>query len=155
MKSYVIVARVIIGGLFILASMHKIVDPADFAMSIRNYLIVPAAWSNFLALVVPWIELGAGTLLILGIETKPCALLTTGMLGIFLGALVYAYSIGLDIDCGCFTTAASSAGRVGPYHLVRDSLLFLISLSILVGDRGEPGFLQAMISVRDRPSATG
>lgn len=154
MKSYMFVARVVIGGLFVLASVHKIVDPTGFALSIRNYMLVPAAWSNFLALVVPWVELGAGALLIIGIETKPCALLTTGMLGIFLTALIYAYSIGLDIDCGCFTSAASSAGRVGPYHLVRDTLLFLISLSILVAGRGEPDVSQGLISGEYRPPAT-
>ncbi|MCA1960862.1 MAG: DoxX family membrane protein [Desulfomonile sp.] len=154
MKFYVLIARVIIGGLFVLASIHKIVDPAGFAMAIRNYMLVPAAWSNLLALVVPWIELGAGVLLILGIQTKPCALLTTGMLGIFLAALIYVYTIGLDINCGCFTSAASSAGRVGPYHLVRDTLLFLISLSILVADRDEPNVSHILIPAEKQPPAT-
>jgi uncharacterized membrane protein YphA (DoxX/SURF4 family) len=74
--------------------------------------------------------------LILGIQTRPSALLTTGMLAVFLIAVIYAYSIGLDIDCGCFTSAESSKGRIGPYHLMRDTSLFLISLFIVITERG-------------------
>jgi putative oxidoreductase len=137
MKYSTLVARLLIGSLFVYASIHKIMDPAEFAVAIRNYMIVPPAWSNILALTLPWIEIGAGGFLILGIQTRPAALVTTGMLGVFLGALIYAYSIGLDIDCGCFSSAAASTGRVGLYHLVRDTSLFLISLLIVVRDRGD------------------
>lgn len=137
MRYLTFAARLIIGGLFVYASVHKIIDPAEFAASIRNYMIVPPAWSNVLALTLPWIEIGAGGFLMVGIQTRPAALLATGMLGVFLGALIYAYSIGLDIDCGCFSSAASSTGRVGIYHLVRDTSLFLISLFIVFTDRGD------------------
>jgi putative oxidoreductase len=137
MKYFTLAARLLIGGLFVYASIHKILDPVDFAVSIRNYMIVPPSWSNILALTLPWIEIGAGGLLIFGIQTRPSALLTTGMFGVFLGALIYAYAIGLDIDCGCFSSASSSSGRVGWHHLVRDSSLFLISLFILIADKGD------------------
>jgi putative oxidoreductase len=137
MKYLVLAARLIIGVLFVYASVHKVLDPASFALSIRNYMIVPPGWSNLIALTLPWIELAAGLFLIVGIQTRASALLTTGMLGVFLAALIYAYSIGLDIDCGCFTSAASSGGRIGLYHLARDSSLFIISLFILVSDRGD------------------
>jgi putative oxidoreductase len=136
-KYFTLAARLLIGGLFVYASIHKILDPLDFAVSIRNYMIVPPSWSNILALTLPWIEIGAGGFLILGIQTRPSALVTTGMLGVFLGALISAYAIGLDIDCGCFSSASSSTGRVGVYHLVRDSSLFLISFFILIADRGD------------------
>ncbi len=143
MKYLTLAARLLVGGLFIYASIYKISDPTNFAVSIRNYMIIPPSWSNLLALTLPWTELGAGVFLILGIQTRPSALLATGMLGVFLGALTYAYSVGLDIDCGCFSSAASSSGRIEIYHLVRDTVIFLISLSILVAERGYfsiPGF---------------
>jgi len=139
MKYVTLGFRIFIGVLFVAASVHKILDPFEFAVSIRNYMIAPASWSNIIALTLPWIELGAGLMLILGIQTKPAALLTTGMLAVFFAALIYAYSIGLDIDCGCFSSSSSSEGRVGIYHLVRDSLLVVISASVLLFDRGEFG----------------
>ncbi len=136
MKYVVLLARLVIGGLFVYASIHKIADPGAFSVSIRNYLVLPAAWSNLCALILPWIELAAGSLLIVGILTRPSALLTTGMLGVFLGAVIYAYSIGLNIDCGCFTSDAATEGKIGLFHIFRDSALFLTSLAILVFDRG-------------------
>ncbi|MBI5572168.1 MAG: DoxX family membrane protein [Desulfomonile tiedjei] len=130
-------ARLLIGGLFVYACIHKIGDPVGFAVAIRNYTILPAAWSNIAAITLPWIELGAGLFLILGIQARPAALLTTSMLAVFLVALIYAYTIGLDIDCGCFSSAAESKGRVGLYHLVRDTALFLTSLFITLTDKEE------------------
>lgn len=146
MKYLVLAARWLIGGLFIYASIHKLLDPAQFAVSVRNYMIIAPAWSNLVALTLPWIEVVAGLFLIVGIQTRPSALITTGMLAFFLGAMIYAYSIGLDIDCGCFSSGASSGGRIGLYHLGRDTLLLLTSLSILLLDQG--AFSVAGVSIR-------
>jgi uncharacterized membrane protein YphA (DoxX/SURF4 family) len=137
LKYLTLAARLFIGALFVYASIHKLMNPAEFAVSIRNYLIIPPEWSNFIALTLPWVEIAAGVFLVLGVQTKPSALLTTGMLGIFLAALVYAFSIGLDIDCGCFSSGSASAGKIGLYHLIRDSALFLISLFVLLTDKGD------------------
>lgn len=131
MKLLSLVARLFIGAIFVVASYHKILDPVEFAVSIRNYMIIPEAYSNLLALTLPWIEMGVGLLLITGILVKPSALLTTGMLASFLAALIYAYAINLDIDCGCFSSSSSSDGRIGIYHLVRDSLLVFVSAFLL------------------------
>jgi putative oxidoreductase len=123
--------------MFVYASVYKIWDSAEFAASIRNYMILPVSWSNIAAVTLPWIELGAGSLLILGIFTRPAALLTTGMLVVFLGAIIYAYSIGLDINCGCFSSAASSQGRITLFNIIRDSTLVVISLFTVLTDRGD------------------
>jgi putative oxidoreductase len=136
-KYVVLAARLLIGCLFVYASVHKIMDPADFAVSIRNYLIIPPEWSNLAALTLPWIEVTSGLLLILGIQTRPAALLTTGMLAVFVAAMAYAYSIGIDINCGCFSSAASSSGRIGVIHLVRDTSFFIVSFFIVVADKGD------------------
>jgi putative oxidoreductase len=117
-------------------------NPAEFAVAIRNYMIIPPEWSNFVALTLPWVEIAAGLFLVLGIQTKPSALLTTGMLSVFFAVIVYAYSIGLDIDCGCFSSASSSAGKIGIYHLFRDGAFLLVSLFIILTDRGEFTFSQ-------------
>ncbi|MBM4327784.1 MAG: DoxX family membrane protein [Deltaproteobacteria bacterium] len=136
MRYLVLAARLFIGGLFIYASVHKILDPAEFAQAIRNYLILPTAWTNIVAITLPWIEFVAGLLLILGIETAAAALIIFGMLTVFLPALFYAYFTGLDIACGCFSSAANSAGKITVLTLLRDSSILFIVLFILVADRG-------------------
>lgn len=136
MKYWTLAARLLIGGLFVYASVHKLFDPADFAAAIRNYQLLPAALSNLAAMSLPWVEITAGVFLMLGILTRPSALITTVMMSVFLAAIIFAFATGLDIDCGCFTSAASSSGRIGVYHIVRDSFLLLICLSILLLDKG-------------------
>jgi uncharacterized membrane protein YphA (DoxX/SURF4 family) len=136
MRFLVLAARLFIGGLFIYASVHKILDPAEFAQAIRNYLILPTVWTNVVAITLPWIEFVAGLLLILGIETAAAALIISGMLAVFLPALFYAYFTGLDIACGCFSAAANSGGKITILTLLRDSSILLVVLFILVADRG-------------------
>lgn len=136
-KHLVLLARLVIGGLFIYASIYKVLDPADFAVSVRNYTILPVEWTNFVAITLPWVELGSGLFLVIGVFTRPSALLTTGMMAVFLAALVYAYFTGLDIDCGCFSSSSQSSGKIGPLHLIRDTILFLTSAFVLFFDTGD------------------
>jgi putative oxidoreductase len=154
-KYLTLAARLLIGAMFIYASVYKVLDPAEFAVSIRNYMILPPSWSNVAAVTLPWIELGAGALLILGIFTRPAALLTTGMLVVFLGAIIYAYSIGLDIDCGCFSSASSSQGRITFLDIIRDSILVLISLFILLADRTDFSILSIFLFNRETSEIAG
>jgi uncharacterized membrane protein YphA (DoxX/SURF4 family) len=102
------------------------------------------------ALTLPWIEFVAGTFLILGVQTRPAALLTSGMLAVFVSAIIYAYATGLDIDCGCFGSAADAKGRVGMLHILRDTGLFLVSLAIVLFDRGNFSMEQARPFLRKR-----
>jgi putative oxidoreductase len=155
MKYLSLATRLLIGAIFIYASVYKIWAPAEFAASIRNYMILPVSWSNIAAVTLPWIELGAGALLILGIFTRPAALLITGMLVVFLGAMIYAYSIGLDIDCGCFSSAASSQGRITLFNIVRDSTLVIISLFTVLADCGDFSVLKLFQFDRTRAEVAG
>ena len=136
-KYLALAARLLIGGLLIMLACTMFWTRQQFAVSIRNYMYFRFPGANVMAVTLPWIELGAGALLILGIYTRPAALLTTGMLVVFLAAIIYAYTIGLDIDCGCFSSAASSQGKITFFEIVRDSTLVLISLFIVLADRGD------------------
>ncbi len=155
MKYLTITARLLIGAIFVYASIYKVLDPAAFAVAIRNYMILPISWSNVVAVTLPWIELGAGALLIVGIFTRPAALLTTGMLVVFLGVIIYAYSIGLDIDCGCFSSAVSSQGRITFFDIIRDSILVIISLFTVLADRGDFSILSIGRLNRETPEMAG
>lgn len=141
MKHLVLVARLIIGGLFIYASIYKVLNPTDFSVTVRNYTILPLEWTNLVAITLPWVELGSGLFLVLGVLIRPSALLTTGMMAVFLAALIYAYSVGLDIDCGCFSASTESSGKIGPLYLIRDTLLLLTSAFILFFDSGDYSLL--------------
>ena len=99
----ILLVRVFLGGLFIIASLDKIADPAAFATSILNYKIVGQTLAMLIATILPSLELLCGISLILGLYPRTSALLITIMLVGFTILIISALLRGLDISCGCFT----------------------------------------------------
>lgn len=98
-----LIARLIIGAVFIFAGIEKIASPEAFAKSIQNYQILPIAIINIMALILPWLELIAGLFLVFGIRIKSSSAIVGGLLVIFIIAILSAMMRGLNIDCGCFS----------------------------------------------------
>lgn len=96
--------RVYVGGVFIYASMYKINYPAEFAEIIAAYQLIPYWAVNLVALIMPWTELVAGVLLVLGIRTKSAAAVIAAMLVVFSLAILITLLRGIPIGCGCFTS---------------------------------------------------
>jgi len=122
----VLIARLILGAVFIYASMDKIAHPAAFAKDIYNYHIVPEICINLTALVLPWLELIIGILLLIGLFREGTAWMVTLLLVVFFGAMVFNLARGLDIHCGCFHTSAQGTDSAPmAWYVFRDGL-FLI-----------------------------
>jgi len=102
--------RLIVGIFFIYASLHKIVEPLEFAKDIQNYKLIPYAYTNLIALVLPWIEFLAGLFLVLNYMPKGAVILINGMLLVFIVALSSAIFRGLNIHCGCTSAGGSNPG---------------------------------------------
>jgi len=122
--------RLFLGLIFIYASWDKILHPQQFAQAIDNYKILPPTLINLFAIVLPWIELIAGLLLILGIYTRGSALIITALLIIFILAGVSGVYRNLDISCGCFNTAEGR--KVGLKLILEDSSLLLASIWVVI-----------------------
>ena len=75
----VFIMRIILGLVFIIASYDKLLDPQQFARDISNYHFIPFGFENFVAIILPWIELFIGLSLIIGVMLDGSAL-TTGVL---------------------------------------------------------------------------
>lgn len=126
-KYFLLVLRLIVGGVFIWAGIFKIFDPLEFAQGIDSYKVFPRVICFFLALVLPWLEALCGVFLILGMFRKASALLVSCLLAGFLVLITSAILRGLDIDCGCFGSLSQKAD----YKLMlTDSLLLFFSLNI-------------------------
>ena len=108
----VLIARLIIGLMFIVASIDKIANPSAFAKSIINYKIISATVAVIIATILPWMELLCGLAILFGIFVRGSSLLVSFMLVIFTLGLISALLRGLDISCGCFTQDPSAA-RIG------------------------------------------
>ncbi|MEW6264594.1 MAG: MauE/DoxX family redox-associated membrane protein [Thermodesulfobacteriota bacterium] len=118
-------SRLILGGAFIYASLDKIIHPEQLALIIFNYKILPGAAVNLAALILPWVELGAGILLIRGGRwALPAAIILSGLMLIFTGAVGFNLARGLDFQCGCFSVSAE-ARSANVMTFIRDVILLL------------------------------
>ena len=131
-----LLCRVILGVILIYASIDKIVHPAEFAKAIGNYNVLPFGLENLLGIVLPILELLVGICLVLGIMLDGSAIITAGMMTVFIIALSQAMIRGIDINCGCFKVTVENGGhQVGIRRIIEDFLF--LGMSLMVLSRGE------------------
>jgi uncharacterized membrane protein YphA (DoxX/SURF4 family) len=124
--------RWIVGLAFVLASLHKIANPAAFAQIVYSYDLFPVFAINLIAIVMPFVEFTAGLALMVGIYPRAAAALVNLLLMTF--ALIIAYNLlrGHEFDCGCFPTFISRLYADSPVNmLIRNGILLACSLPVL------------------------
>ena len=117
--------RLILGGVFIFASLDKIMHPLGFAKSISNYQILPDQLINLAAIILPWLELVLGTLPVSGVRLPGTIVLIDLLLVVFFIALLVNLARGLNVDCGCFSTGPTENPATS-WYIIRDTLLLLL-----------------------------
>ena len=103
-------SRLLVGVVFIYASIYKIIEPESFAKSIWYYHMAPGWTINLAALIMPWLEFICGLGLIFGVLYRGSVVLVNIMLVVFVVALTSTIIRGLDIDCGCFKAGQKATG---------------------------------------------
>jgi len=133
-----IVGRVLLGAIFVYAAFTKLHFNGQwhwgdyglfFAMAIDSYQMLPLWAAQLLAKTLPWLELGLGALLIVGVGVRWAGLVVSGLLMVFMAAMLRAYVLGLEINCGCF----GNNEKLGVTTLLRDSSLLVRALGVTVG----------------------
>jgi hypothetical protein len=127
-----VVCRLILGGLFIYAGIHKVADPHGFAAIIYNYKLLPDTLVTVSAVVMPWVEIFAGILLVAGIYKRTSALVLSSLLLVFSVAISINLIRGLNFDCGCFSTVVTETGSDPVGLLIRDLLLLIPAVLIIL-----------------------
>jgi len=92
----------LIGLILLAAGCLKVLDPADFAVDIQNYRLVPWTWGVLLALYLPWVEILCGGALLLHRAYRGALCITAGLFAVFVAAYGSTRLRGLDVACGCF-----------------------------------------------------
>ncbi len=120
-------ARLLLGVVFVYASFDKILHPQAFALAVFNYQILPDTFINLTAMVLPWLELIVGCCLILNKWVPGAVLITTVLLVGFMAAIAYNLSRGLDVGCGCFSSAPGE-DAMSNVTLLRDFLFLAMAV---------------------------
>jgi uncharacterized membrane protein YphA (DoxX/SURF4 family) len=97
-----LLARLGLGGILLYAGYLKAFTPEKSMMAVRAYELLPIWLANIFGLVLPWLEIGAGILLIIGVGIRYAAIFGSALMIAFIIAIAQAWARGLSIDCGCF-----------------------------------------------------
>ena len=133
--NFLLLGRLILGYIFIYASIDKIIDPVSFSDVIDNYHITPVLLNNLFALFIPWLELIIGLCLIFNLKVQGASLLSIILLLWFIFILTQAIFRGINVECGCFDLNTSDLNdlelRKNMIKRIFEDLVFLgISLYV-------------------------
>jgi len=126
--------RLVVGIVFIYASIDKISDPLGFSDNVDNYHATPVYLNNLIALIVPWMELIVGLRLIFGKFIQGASLLSAVLMIVFIVLIGQALFRGIDLHCGCFKTATDVSVTSLRSEMIRRILedIVLLGMSLII-----------------------
>jgi uncharacterized membrane protein YphA (DoxX/SURF4 family) len=128
-----LISRLVLGGVLFIAGYLKVGTPDKSQMAVRAYEVLPISLANLIGLLLPYVEIGIGLLLILGVYTRISAALGGAIMVVFIVAIAQAWARGLTIDCGCFGGGGQVAASETKYlsEIIRDTGLVLLALYLI------------------------
>jgi uncharacterized membrane protein YphA (DoxX/SURF4 family) len=129
-----LLARLIVGGVWIVAGWLKIPDPSESVRAVRAYQLLPEAIVPAVGYALPILELVIGIMLVVGLATRITATISAVLLVAFIIGIASAWARGLQIECGCFGGggAIEDATSKYPWEIARDVGLLLLSGALVL-----------------------
>ena len=125
-----LLARLVVGGVWVVAGVLKLPDPVDSVRSVRAYQLLPESVVPLVGHALPILEVLVGVCLLLGLLTRPIGVVSALLQLAFIIGISSAWARGLQIDCGCFgggPSGAANATAAYPWDIARDVGLLLLS----------------------------
>ncbi|MDN5894073.1 MAG: DoxX family membrane protein [Nocardioides sp.] len=122
-------ARLVVGGVWVVAGALKLPDPAASVRAVRAYDLLPEAVVPTVGHVLPLLEVVVGLCLVLGVFVRVMSVISILLFAAFIFGIASAWSRGLQIDCGCFGGGGFKEGVTDeyPWEIARDVGLLIIS----------------------------
>ena len=123
-------ARLLTGGVWIVAGAIKLPDPVASARAVRAYDVLPEAVVPTVSHLLPAVEVVIGACLVAGLLTRFSGVVSAFLFVVFVLGIASAWARGLQIDCGCFGGGGEKQGASAeyPWEIARDVGLLLASL---------------------------
>ncbi len=147
-----LVLRVLLGGLFVFAAYSKLKPPdpnnpldnpiLTYSMSVEAFHVLPPQLIEAGTFTIPWVEMIAGLMLVLGVWTRPAALVIGGLVGAFMWVIWGALASGnVDLDCGCFGGSALLCPKTGltMCHFYQDAVMAGVAAVLVLLGSGRFG----------------
>jgi len=132
-----LVARLVTGGVWIVAGALKLPYPADSVRAVRAYDLLPEAVVPAVGHLLPVVEVVIGLCLVLGVLVRSSAAVSALLFVAFIIGISSAWARGLSIDCGCFGGGGEipDAAAKYPGEIARDVGLLALSAWLVVRPR--------------------
>lgn len=142
-----LVARLVLGGVLVVAGTIKIVDITGSVQSVLAYQLFSYDVARFVGTMLPVVEIAAGLLLVTGLLTRAAAVAGSLLMAVFIVGIVSAWARGLTIDCGCFGTGGPVDPEDTRYlsEILRDVGLLALGAWLVVRPR-TPLSLDALLT---------
>jgi uncharacterized membrane protein YphA (DoxX/SURF4 family) len=127
-----LLARLLVGGVWLYAGLLKVGDPASSVTAVRGYQLLPYDAAETVGRVLPMLEVVLGACLLLGLLTRFTGALSALLQIAFVIGIVSVWSRGIAISCGCFGNGGPDPDAFSkyPWEIARD--LGLAALSLLL-----------------------
>jgi uncharacterized membrane protein YphA (DoxX/SURF4 family) len=127
-----LLARLVTGGVWIVAGAVKLPDPAQSVAAVRAYQLLPSSIVPTVGQLLPVIEIVVGVCLVLGILTRGAAVVSALLFVAFIVGISSVWARGINIDCGCFGGGGADpdAASSYPWEIARDAALLAASLFV-------------------------
>lgn len=128
-----LVARLVVGGVWVVAGALKLPDPAESVRAVRAYDLLPEAIVPAVGHALPLVEVVVGACLVVGLLVRGMAVASALLFLAFIIGISAAWARGLQIDCGCFGGGGFKEGATDdyPWEIARDAVLLLVSAHLV------------------------
>lgn len=132
-----LLARLIVGGVWVYAGALKVGDPAASVSAVRAYQLLPTGLAEVVGRTLPMLEIVVGVCLIVGLLTRINGVVSALLQLAFVIGIASVWSRGIEIDCGCFGDGGPNPDATSqyPWEIARDLGLMALSLFLVVKPR--------------------
>jgi uncharacterized membrane protein YphA (DoxX/SURF4 family) len=116
-----VLVRLAAAAVWLVAGAAKLPELETFRQQVERYDLLPGALVAPVAYALPFVEVGLGLYLAVGLFVRAAAVFGTLLMLTFLAAQGQAWARGLTVDCGCF--GALQQSQVGLGTVLRDLAL--------------------------------
>ena len=132
-------ARLILGIVLIWAGASKVTNLAGSIQATAAYQILPYELAKVVGQTLPFIEIGVGILLVIGLFTRIMGVVGSLMMLAFVIAISSVWARGISIDCGCFgeggAVSAAEAISKYPWEILRDVGLMACGVWLVIAKK--------------------
>jgi uncharacterized membrane protein YphA (DoxX/SURF4 family) len=128
-----LVARLVVGGVWIYAGAIKLPEPDQSIAAVRAYELLPGETAVTVGHLLPVLEVVVGGMLVLGVLVRGAAVVSALLFVAFIIGIASVWARGIEIDCGCFGGGGYDPDATSkyPWEIARDVGLLALSVFLV------------------------